>query len=129
MRRLAMRRQELKQNLELRLEDNQVKGWKDGNLNEISLLVNSLYYFLEIVFIAVVKEGYRLVVIRGSKLLTDEIHKTIKDARKAFSKRYGKYAWRGYVKPKWSLFYPPIKGWINKNLSYKKAPEKRAGRL
>jgi len=122
-----MKKQVLKQSLELRLEDNQVKGRKDGNPIEISLLVNSLYYFLEIVFIAVVKEGYRLVVIRESKLLTDEIYKTIKDARKAFLKRYSKYAWRDSVKPYWSLFYPPIKGWLNKNLSYKKATGKRTG--
>ena len=119
--RLAMKKQELKQNPELRIEDNQVKGRKDRKLIEISLLVNSLCYFLEIVFIPGVKEGYRLVVIRERKLLTDKIYKTIKDAREAFLKRYGKYAWRDSVKPYWSLFCPPIKGWLDKNLSYKKA--------
>ncbi len=119
-----MIQQELKQNLELRIEDNPVEGQKDREPIQISVLNNSIYYLLEIVFIAAVKEGYRLVVILNRKLLTDKIYKTSKGARIGFLRLYGEKAWRDDVKAEWSCFYPPDKGWVEKKLSYKKMIER-----
>lgn len=78
----------------------------------ISLLINSIYYFIESVFIITVKEGYRLVVIHQGRLLTDEIYKTARGARIGFLKRYGNKAWRDGVKADWSRFYPPEPNWV-----------------
>jgi hypothetical protein len=52
-----MKQQELQQNLELRLENKQVEGQRNREPIWISLLINSLYYFIDTVFIMVVRGG------------------------------------------------------------------------
>jgi hypothetical protein len=110
----------LTQNLELKLEYNPVDDQEDRKPIEISILNNSVFYLLEIVFIAAVKEGYRLVVILKRKLLTDKIYKTSKGARIGFLKLWGEKAWRRDVKANWSRFYTPEKGGGEKKITYKK---------
>ncbi|MCP5104732.1 MAG: hypothetical protein GY950_15210, partial [bacterium] len=56
---------------------------------KISLLINSIYYFIESVFIMELREGYRLLVLHRGRVLADEIYKTVKGARIAFVKMYG----------------------------------------
>lgn len=80
---------------------------------KISLLLNSIYYFIESVFIMAVKEGYRLVVMHRGRLLTDQTYKTVKGARIAFLKLYGYKAWREGARAEWSIFYPPEPQWLN----------------
>lgn len=99
-----MKQPELKRNPELEQ--------KAENPINISLLINSIYYYIESVFIMAVKEGYRLVVIHQGRLLTDEIYKTARGARIAFLKRFGDKAWRDGVKAEWSRFYPPESRWL-----------------
>jgi len=99
-----MNQPELKLNVEL--------GQETETPIRISLLINSIYYFIESVFIMAVKEGYRLVVIHQGRLLTDEMYKTAGGARVAFIKRYGNKAWRDGVKAEWSRFYPPESNWL-----------------
>lgn len=99
-----MKQPELKLNVEV--------GKKAESPIRMSLLINSIYYFIESVFIMAVEEGYRLVVIHQGSLLTDEIYKTARGARIAFLKRYGNKAWRDGVKADWSRFYPPEPKWL-----------------
>jgi hypothetical protein len=82
----------------------------------ISLLINSVYYFIESVFIAETSAGYRLSVTHHGAVLTDEIYKTLKGARIGFTKRYGHKAWEEGVKPHWTPFYPPEKKWLKEKL-------------
>jgi hypothetical protein len=105
-----MTKQELKQDVKL--------GKNKGQLVniQISVLTNSIYYFIETVFIMAVKNGYRLIVIQQRRLLTDEIYKTPGGARIAFLKFYGNKAWEEGVKAIWSKFYPPIPGWCDRKL-------------
>lgn len=98
---------------DLKLSKLKVKSGQNGEKPiQISLLVNSIYYFIESVFIMAVNEGYRLVAIHQGRLLTDEIYKTPRGARIAFLKFYGNKAWRNGVKAQWSRFYPPEAKWF-----------------
>ena len=81
---------------------------------KVSLLINSIYYFIESVFIMAVKDGYRLVVMHRGRLLTDRTYKSVKGARIAFLKLYGYKAWREGARAEWSIFYPPEPQWLNK---------------
>ena len=83
---------------------------------KISRLINSIYYFIEFVFIIAENEGYRLVAIHQGKLLTDRTYKTAKGARIAFLKFWNYRAWKGGVKVKWSHFFPPDPKWLKKKL-------------
>ncbi len=47
----------------------------------ISRLINSIYYFIEFVFLITENEGFRLVAIHQGKLLIDETYKTAKGAK------------------------------------------------
>jgi hypothetical protein len=83
-------------------------------VQKMSRLINSIYYFIEFVFIIVENEGYRLVSMHQGKLLTNQIYKTAKGARIAFLKFWNYRAWKEGVKPKWSVFYPPDAKWLKK---------------
>ncbi len=83
---------------------------------KISRLINSIYYFIENVFIAVENESYRLVAVHHGHLITEKTYKSAKSARIAFSKFWSYRAWQEGIKPKWSHFYPPDPGWLEKQL-------------
>ena len=71
---------------------------------KISVLQNSVYYFLQHVFIITAKDDSRLVVIHNNRLLTDNHYKTLKGARIAFQKKYKHKPWKNGVKARWSYF-------------------------
>ena len=75
-----MTKQEFKKNVTLRKNDGQ-----SDNIR-ISVLTNSIYYFIETVYIMSVKNGYRLIVIQQRRLLTDEIYKTPRGGPHCFLK-------------------------------------------
>jgi hypothetical protein len=102
------------------LKQNEGLDREDEKPINISILINSIYYFFEMVFIMTVKDGYRLIVIQQKKLLIDKIYKTAGVARIAFLKRYGNNAWRADVTANWSRFNTPITGWCDKKLRGKK---------
>ncbi|HLP45037.1 MAG TPA: hypothetical protein VK469_03785 [Candidatus Kapabacteria bacterium] len=105
-----MTKQELKENVKLRKNGGQL-----DNI-QISVLTNSIYYFIESVYIMTGKNGYRLIVIQQRRLLTDEIYKTPRGARIAFLKFYGHKAWKEGVKANWSKFYSPLPGWCDEKM-------------
>lgn len=82
----------------------------------ISLLVNSIYYFVETVIIVTEKKGYRLLVLHRGFLLTDEIHETVDEAKRRFLDLYGLRALRHNTKASWSYFYPPDPVWLKDRL-------------
>lgn len=59
-----MKQQELKQNLELRFENKPVEGQRNRKPIQISLLINSLYYFIAKVFIMVVRGRNRICLLK-----------------------------------------------------------------
>jgi hypothetical protein len=79
---------------------------------EISLLVNSAYYFIECVFILRLRDHFRLVALHHGTVLTDACYRTLKGARIAFAKKYKKKAWKEEVKAEWSVFYDPDNRWL-----------------
>jgi len=82
----------------------------------VSMLINRIFYYIETVFIMTVKDGYRLIVIHRRKVLTDEIFKTVEEARREFLNQYDHKAWKKGVKPNWSHFNPPGVKWLRNNL-------------
>jgi len=79
---------------------------------KISILINSPYYFLEHVFIIIVDDDYRLLVIDNNIILWDKSYKTIKDAKIAFAKRFGYMAFNRIKEKQWSPQYAPDKDWL-----------------
>jgi len=83
---------------------------------QISILVTSIYYFLDFAFIISDENNFRLVVIHNGQLLTDKTYKTVKGAKIAFSRIYGYKVWSEKIKPNWSDFYNPTAEWLNDRL-------------
>lgn len=81
---------------------------KKGKENRrISLLINSIYFFIESVFIVETGDGYRLLAIHRNNVLRDETFKTARGAKIAYLKLFAYKAWEEGVKPQWTPFYPP----------------------
>lgn len=92
-------------------------------ISRISLLVNSFHYYLTHVYIEDKEGGYRLVVLRHNRVLTDRHYKTLEGAKIAFARMYGCHAWAERVKPDWSFFYSPDADWLDhKNELIKREP-------
>lgn len=83
------------------------------DMKAISVLVNSVKYFLEHAFIIDYDDYYRLLVIHRWKLLTDRCYKTLKGARVAFIKMYSSRSWKDEDIPEWSHFYNPGIEYLN----------------
>lgn len=83
---------------------------------QISILVTSIYYFLDFAFIISDENNFRLVVIHNGQLLTDKTYKTVKGAKIAFFRIYGYKVWSEKIKPNWSDFYNPTAEWLNDQL-------------
>ncbi len=86
---------------------------------KISLLINSIYYFLDSVFIMKDPEDdfYKLVVIHDDQMLTFEDYKTAKGARIGFVRLHGRKACKADVRAQWSVFYPPETPWLRDKLN------------
>jgi len=84
-----------------------------GDPIKVSLLINSVYFFIESVLILQTAEGYRLLAIHQGRLIADETYKTSKGAKIAFLKFFGYKAWDDGVKPQWTPFYPPEQPWLD----------------
>ena len=94
--------------LQLQPDTNLKRDIEEGQKNRrISLLINSVYFFIESVFILETENGFRLIAIHQNKVLTDETYKTVKGAKIAFLKLFAYKAWEEGVKPQWTSFYPP----------------------
>jgi len=90
------------------------------NTNEkpmISRLINSMYYFIECVFILQEKNKYRLVALQHNRVLMDKYYPTIRGCKIAFDKLYKDKARAEDVKANWTGFYDPDKDWLEEKQS------------
>lgn len=79
---------------------------------KITSLQNSIYFFLNCVFIVeTADDQYRLVVIQNSRTLYDEIYPAISGAKIAFARLFQDRCSKN-VKPDWSQWFYPIKSLI-----------------
>ena len=78
----------------------------------ISYLFNSVYYFIQDVFILKIKDQYRLVALHNNRVLIDRYYHTDRGCRIAFQKYFKDKAWSDEVKANWSDFYDPDKEWL-----------------
>ncbi|MCP4146118.1 MAG: hypothetical protein GY757_00070 [bacterium] len=86
----------------------------------ISLLINSIYFFIESVLIVEQKNLFRLLAIHQNRILVDETYKTAKGAKIAFLKFFSYKGWRDGTRADWSPFYPPNSKWLNSRVPAKK---------
>lgn len=109
--------------------DNTIPGVHPGSRKEeaqkISMLVNSVYYFIECVYILILHDHYRLVALHNGRVLTNKTYKTIRGAKIAFSKLYRKKVWKEEIKAEWSHFYDPDADWLEEKI--KDIEEKAVG--
>ena len=78
----------------------------------ISMLINSIYYFIECVFIQRAQNKYRLVVLQHSRVLLDQCYPSEKGCHIAFGRIFKDKAWDETIKAEWSHFYDPDKKWL-----------------
>jgi len=96
------------------VETQKQTGAQEKNPMTISMLINSVYYFIECVFILDLHDHYRLVALHNGKVLTDASYETSRGARIAFARLYGDKAWSEEIKAQWSHFYDPDTCWLEK---------------
>jgi hypothetical protein len=89
-----------------------LKKEKESETIKICTLLNSVYYFLEHVFILCQDDSYRLVVLHNNRLLLDRYYRTLRGARMAFRKIFRHHAWKEDVKSMWSHCYYPDEDWL-----------------
>jgi hypothetical protein len=81
----------------------------------ISLLANSIYYFIDTCFIMDLsgtekgKNRYRILAFHESerKIFIDQYYQTLRGAKIAFGKFFKNLAWSDNVAPIWTNFYVP----------------------
>jgi len=84
----------------------------------ISRLINSVYFFIDCVFILQSKDKFRLVALHQRKVLCDKYYSTPGNCRIAFDKLFKDKAWRKEEKADWSHFYDPDKRWLKEKQSH-----------
>jgi hypothetical protein len=84
----------------------------------ISMLINSVYYFIQCVFILQAKNKFRLVALHDNKVLYDQYYTTVKGCRIAFDKLFKDKAWLEEIKAEWSHFYDPDQKWLAEKSQY-----------
>lgn len=81
---------------------------------EITRMSNSMYYFVECVYIIIRKDNNRLVVMNENRVLCDCCYKTIRGCKVAFVKRFQHRTWKRNIKPAWTPAYQPEPGWLER---------------
>jgi len=83
----------------------------------ISMLINSIHYFIDCVFILQLKNKYRLLVLQQSRVLFDKEYPTEIGCRIAFGKLFKDKAWSEETNAEWSHFYDPDEDWLEEKQS------------
>jgi hypothetical protein len=86
------------------------------NKTKISRLLNSIYYFLDCVFILISEKNYRLVILHHDQVIMDVHYNSLRGAKIAFAKYFGERAWAEDVQSQWTHTYPPDNDWISEKL-------------
>jgi hypothetical protein len=82
----------------------------------ISRLLNSIFYFIECVFIIISKGNYRLVAINNNRVLMDKNFQTLRGGKIALAKYFKNKGWKEEIKAEWSHKYPPDQDWLKEKL-------------
>jgi hypothetical protein len=84
---------------------------------QMSLLLDSVLYFLERAVIFRSIGCYRLIVQHNGNVLLDKEFKTPRGARISFARFFSKrkIQWKGAKFNGWTLFYPPDPRWLKDN--------------
>lgn len=80
---------------------------------KISRLLNSIQFYLECAFIAKEVKGCRLIIIHNGRVYMNTYYNTLRGAKIAFTKYFGRRAYQDDVKPAWSHDYRPDDVWID----------------
>jgi hypothetical protein len=83
------------------------------NYNNISLLVNSPYYYMGCVFIVEMENQCRLVAIHNNRLMIDQCFPTMRGAKISFARLFRSNSWQKTMKPNWSNLYQPDIDWLS----------------
>jgi hypothetical protein len=86
---------------------------------QITRLINSIFYFIDLAFILKKEDKFRLIALHGGRVLIDKTYQTIRGAKIAFTKFY-KDKLIEDVDAKWSHFYPPDRPWLDQKLNAEK---------
>ena len=89
---------------------------KSKNEITISRLSNSIYYFLDYVFIIFSEKEYRLVILHHDLVIMDAYYNTLRGAKIAFAKFFSEKTWEENVQPQWSQTYQPDHDWLEEKL-------------
>jgi hypothetical protein len=89
---------------------------KSKNNTKISRLLNSIYYFLDCVFIIISETDYRLVILHHDQVIMDVHYNSLRGAKIAFAKYFGERAWAEEVQSQWTHTYQPDSDWMNEKL-------------
>lgn len=86
----------------------------ESKTNKIKRLINSILYGIEVSFIMILEDGYRLIAIQKNHVLIDQTYKTERGAKIAFTKftSNDKMTETIEIKPAWSAAYSPDHNWI-----------------
>ncbi|MCP5047623.1 MAG: hypothetical protein GY940_10655 [bacterium] len=82
----------------------------------ITILMNTVYYYLDSVFIVIAEDHCRLLALHNRKLVVDECYETLRGAKIAFYRMYKEKACVSGLKPEWSVGYVPEKEWLDERL-------------
>jgi len=93
--------------------------FQTGEAKKISILINSVYYFIECVYILILHDRCRLIVLHRGRVLTDRTYKTVRGARIAFSKLYKHKGWKDGIKAQWSHLYDPEVKWLEEREGFR----------
>lgn len=80
-------------------------GKNQPEIFKITLMSNSMYYFIQCAYIIKGKNYYRLVVLQNGKILCDQRYKTFNACKIAFAKRFNHKAWKENIRPVWTPIY------------------------
>lgn len=98
------------------------------NQKKISRLLNSIYYFLDCVFIIISEKDYRLVIFHHDQVVMDVHYNSLRGAKIAFAKYFGERAWAEEVQSQWSHTYQPDYDWLSEKLEIlEKTSRERSG--
>ena len=84
----------------------------------ISRLINSVYFFIDCVYILQSKDKFRLVALHHGRVLWDKYYSTPRNCRIAFDKLFKDKAWNEEIKAEWSHFYDPDIRWLEEKQSH-----------
>jgi transcriptional regulator with XRE-family HTH domain len=80
----------------------------------ISILINSIFYFIDCVYILKLENKYRLVALHHRHLICNKYYTTERACKIAFQKMFKEKIWLEGVKAIWTQFYPPEQKWLEK---------------